>query len=125
VKGIDAARASLSCRGVGLRLAAVLVLAPLASGCFTVAGASSGAIPAVRLQASTDLDCPQSQVVVTKDLTGHFQAAGCGHKASYNALCNAVGSPTMWQADGYRCVAAPEGQVVPWAARPDPTQQPP
>ncbi len=62
---------------------------------------------------------------MTKDLSGHFKAVGCGHKAEYSALCNATGSPMMGQPDGYRCVAAPEGQVVPWAARPDPTPTPP
>jgi hypothetical protein len=122
--GVDAAPPRRSCHRVTLRSSASAVLAALASGCFTMNGVSSGAIPAVRSQASTDLDCPQNQIRVTKDLTGHFQAIGCGHKVEYNASCDAVGSPTMGQVDAYRCVAAPEGQVVPWAARPDPTPTP-
>jgi hypothetical protein len=111
--------------GVGLRIALVVVLVPLAIGCFTVNGASSSAIPAVKIQASTDLDCPQSELRVIKDLTGHFHVVGCGRTVEYSALCNgSVGSPGEGRPDGFRCVAAPEGQSVPWAARPDPIQNP-
>ncbi len=106
------------------RFTALVILAPLLAGCPTVVGASSAGIPAVRSQASTDLDCPQSEIRVTKDFSGNFLAIGCGHKATYSALCNATGSPLTGQPDGFRCVAAPEGQVVPWAARPDPTPTP-
>jgi hypothetical protein len=108
---------------VTLRVIPLATVALVAAGCFAVEGASSSAIPAVRLQASTDLDCPQSGILVTKDLAGNFQAVGCGHKATYSALCNVTGSVTMGQPDAYRCVAAPKGQVVPWAARPDPSPQ--
>ncbi len=96
------------------RLAAIWLLAPLAAGCFTVSGASSNALPALKVQASTDLDCPQPDIRVSKEWGGRFEVVGCGHKAVYNTAC-----------DGLRCVAAPEGQSVPWADRPPPTQQPP
>lgn len=89
-----------------------LLLAAL-PGCFTTHGASSHAIPSVLVQASSDLDCPQREIRVTKEWGGRFEAIGCGHKALYNTAC-----------DGLRCTVAPEGQAVPWRARPDPTPQP-
>ena len=106
------------------RFTAFVILAPFLAGCPTIAGPSSAGIPVVRSQASTDLDCPQSEIRVTKDFFGNFLAIGCGHKVTYSALCNTTGSPVMGQVDAYRCVAAPAGQVVPWAARPDPTPTP-
>jgi len=106
---------------VAHRVTALVILAPLLAGCPTVNGASSLAIPAVKSQASTDLDCPQSEIRVTKDLAGNFHVFGCGQKVTYSALCNGTGSPTQGMTDGFHCVAAPAGQVVPWAARPDPT----
>jgi hypothetical protein len=80
-------------------------------GCFAPAGASNNAIPIVRVQAASDLDCPQSEIRVTQMFMrgGQFEAIGCGHKAVYNAEC-----------EGLRCSVAPEGQEVPWRARPDP-----
>jgi hypothetical protein len=94
-------------------LCTALLAALSALGCLTTSGASSHAIPAVRVQASTDLDCPQSEIHVSKDLGGRFEAIGCGHRIVYNTGC-----------EGLRCVVAPEGQAVPWRARPDPTPQP-
>jgi hypothetical protein len=88
----------------------LVALAPFAGGCFTVSGASSHAIPAVKLQASADLDCPQKDIRVSKEWGGRFEVIGCGHRAIYNTGC-----------DGLRCTAAPMGQAVPWGARPDPT----
>jgi hypothetical protein len=79
-------------------------------GCWTVSGASANAIPAVKVQASTDFDCPQSQIRVVKEWGGQFDVVGCGQKATYNAAC-----------DGLHCSAAPRGQVVPDFARPEPT----
>lgn len=93
-------------------LAAAFLLTALPA-CFTTHGASSHAIPAVLIQASADLDCPQREIRVTKELGGRFAAIGCGHKAMYNTAC-----------DGLRCVVAPEGQSVPWRDRPAPTPQP-
>ena len=93
-----------------VRGAVVLVLAPLAVGCFTVNGASNNAVPAVRLQASTDFDCPQRDIRVIKEWGGRFEVIGCGRRATYNTGCDLL-----------RCTAAPEGQIVPWGARPDPT----
>jgi hypothetical protein len=109
--GVDAAGARpFSLR---VRVAGLPILALLAAGCFTVSGASSNARPAVMLQASTDLDCPQGDIRVVKEWGGRFEAVGCGHRAIYNTGC-----------DGLRCTAAPEGQVVPWADRPGPTPTP-
>jgi hypothetical protein len=93
-----------------MRAAALAIVASLCVGCFTVNGASSNAVPAVKLQASTDLDCPQKSIRVTKEWGGRFEVVGCGHRAVYNTGC-----------DGLRCTAAPAGQVVPWGSRPDPT----
>jgi hypothetical protein len=86
---------------------------PLLTGCFTVNGASDNAVPVVRVQAEGDLDCPQKQIRVVKDWGGRFEAIGCGHKKIYNTAC-----------DGLRCVVAPEGEAVPWRARPDPVPRP-
>ena len=93
--------------------AALFLAAPLVAGCFTVSGASSNAIPAVKVQASNDLDCPQSSLHVVKEWGGRFEVVGCGHRAVYNTGC-----------DGLRCTAAPEEQTIPDFARPDPTPTP-
>ena len=92
---------------------ALFFLAPLVAGCFTVSGASSNAIPAVKVQASSDFDCPQKALHVVKEWGGRFEVVGCGHRAVYNTGCN-----------GLSCTAAPEGQTVPDFARPDPTPVP-
>ncbi len=111
--GVDAARARSFSADVRTSVLGVAILAQLAAGCFTVSGASSNARPAVLLQASTDLDCPQRDIRVTKEWGGRFETVGCGHKAVYNTGC-----------DGLHCTAAPEGQVVPWLDRPPPTPTP-
>lgn len=82
-------------------------------GCLTVSGASSNAVPAVKVQASSDLDCPQKELHITKEWGGRFEVIGCGHKIIYNTAC-----------EGLKCSVAPEGQTVPWRARPDPTPTP-
>ena len=87
-----------------------LALALAVTGCFTTSGASKHALPAVKVQASSDLDCPQEQIHVTQTLGGRWEAIGCGQKKKYNTGC-----------DTLRCVVAPEGQAVPWRARPDPS----
>jgi hypothetical protein len=86
------------------------VLGLLASGCFTTAGASSQATPMVRLQASNDFDCPESEIHIEKDWGGRFTAKGCGQKATYNTGCD----------DGIHCIVQPEGKAVPWRDRPEP-----
>ena len=88
-------------------------VAALTAGCFAPNGASPHAIPMVRVQASSDLDCPQKDIRIVRSLGGQFEAIGCGHRASYNTAC-----------EGLRCTVAPEGQTVPWRARPDPTPTP-
>jgi len=67
------------------------------------------AIPGVKVRASSDFDCPQSDIRVTKEWGGRFEAIGCGRKAIYNTAC-----------EGLKCTVAPEGEAVPWRARPDP-----
>jgi hypothetical protein len=96
-----------------LLVAATLVTLALLPGCFSTNGASAHAIPMVKVQASSDLDCPQRDLRVVQSLGGQFEVFGCGHKATYTAACEAL-----------RCVVAPEGQQVPWRARPDPVQNP-
>jgi hypothetical protein len=93
-----------------MRAAVAAIAALLASGCFTLSGASNNAVPAVKLQASSDLDCPQKSIRVVKEWGGKFEVVGCGHRAVYNTGC-----------DGLRCTAAPIGQAVPWGDRPDPS----
>jgi len=111
--GVDAAGALPFSPAVRTSFLGFVILAGLGAGCFTVDGASSNARPAVLLQASTDLDCPQREIRVTKEWGGRFETVGCGHKAVYNTGCA-----------GLRCTAAPEGQAVPWADRPPPTPSP-
>src|SRR5262245_37069023 len=86
------------------------LLALLASGCsFTTSGASSNAIPMVRLRAETDLSCPGNEIRITQLLGGRFEAVGCGHRAEYLTAC-----------EGLQCVVEDQGKAVPWRARPDP-----
>jgi hypothetical protein len=107
---VDAARARRFSRGVrAILLACPLVLA----GCFAPSGASSNAIPMVKVQAEGDLDCPQKEIRVTKEWGGRFEAIGCGHKKVYNTAC-----------EGLKCTVAPEGESVPWRSRPDPLLNP-
>ncbi len=95
---------------LAIRNGLVALLSVLTTSCWTVSGASSNAIPAVKVQASTDFDCPQNQIRVVKEWGGQFDVIGCGQKATYNTAC-----------DGIRCTAAPRGQVVPDFSRPPPT----
>ena len=91
----------------------VVLLVLLGSGCLTVSGASSNAIPLVRLQAETDLACPAKEIRITQLLGGKFEAIGCGHRAEYLTAC-----------EGLRCVVEDQGKAVPWRARPDPMSNP-
>ncbi|MFT3773504.1 MAG: hypothetical protein QM820_49640 [Minicystis sp.] len=93
--------------------AAVLFTALATAGCLTTHGDSQHAIPAVLVQASTDLDCPQKEIRVKRELGGRVAVYGCGHRAVYNTACDLL-----------RCVAAPEGQSVPWHDRPEPKPTP-
>ncbi len=86
----------------------------LTPGCFAPSGASSNAIPLVRVHAESDLDCPGSEIRITQKLGGKFEAVGCGHKAEYLTAC-----------EGLQCVVEEPGKSVPWRSRPDPTPQPP
>jgi hypothetical protein len=90
------------------KLLALPALTLLAAGCFTTAGASNQALPMVRLQASSDFDCPQSEIRIEKGWGGRFEAKGCGQRAVYNTGCD----------DGVNCVVQPEGKAVPWRDRP-------
>jgi hypothetical protein len=96
-----------------LRSLVPAILGFLAAGCFTVNGASSNAMPAVKVQASTDLDCPQREIRVSKEWGGRFEVVGCGRRVVYNTAC-----------DGLQCTAAPEGKAVPWRDRPPPAPTP-
>jgi hypothetical protein len=102
-------RAACSRSGVQ-KLLAPGVLGLLAAGCFTTSGASSQAEPMVRIQASTDFDCPQSEIRIEKNWGGRFEAKGCGQHAVYNTGCD----------DGVHCIVQPEGKAVPWRDRPEP-----
>ncbi len=91
-------------------LAASTVLTP---GCIAVSGASSNAIPLVRVHAESDLGCPQSDIRITQEMGGRFIAIGCGHKVVYLTAC-----------DGLRCVVNEDGKPVPYHDRPDPMRTP-
>lgn len=96
-------------RGQGLAPhSALLVL--IASGCLTTSGASSNAIPMVRLHAESDLECPGKDIRIREMLGGRFEAVGCGHRAEYLTAC-----------EGLKCVVEDQGKAVPWRARPEPT----
>jgi hypothetical protein len=106
---VDAATRRLFNEGVQ-KLLPLAVFGLLAAGCFTTSGASSQALPMVRLQASSDFDCPQSEIHIDKEWGGRFSARGCGQKAVYNTGC-----------DAQQCVVQPEGKAVPWRDRPEPS----
>ena len=93
-----------------VRMPLPVLLALALAGCFSTNGASSNATPVVRVQAESDLDCPQKDIRIVQRFGGQFEAYGCGHKATYNTACETL-----------RCSVAPEGQTVPWRARPDPS----
>ena len=90
-------------------LRALLFGAPLLTGCFAAGGASPHARPMVLVSASGDLDCPQKDIRVSQGVGGKFTAYGCGHSVVYNTACA-----------GIQCSVAPEGESLPWRARPDP-----
>jgi hypothetical protein len=96
-----------------LLLVALGLGAALASGCLVVSGASSNAIPLVRVHAETDLGCPQKDIRITQEMGGRFLAIGCGHKVTYLTAC-----------DGLRCVVNEAGKPVPYHDRPDPVRTP-
>jgi hypothetical protein len=98
--------------GQGSKLCSVLLVL-LASGCIATSGASSNAIPMVRLHAEADLNCPAKEIRITQLLGGRFEAIGCGHRAEYLTAC-----------EGLQCVVEEPGKSVPWRARPDPTPTP-
>jgi len=88
----------------------LLLVALSSAACFAVNGASPNAAAALRVQASTDFDCPQRDLTLKQGWGGKYAVEGCGQRATYDTSC-----------DGLHCTAAPLGQVVPWASRPDPT----
>ena len=92
---------------------AAVGLSLFASACFATSGASTNAIPGVRVQAEKDFDCAQSEISVTSKLGGRFEAIGCGHRATYLTAC-----------EGLQCTVEEQGKSVPWRARPDPVQSP-
>jgi hypothetical protein len=81
----------------------------LATGCFTVSGASANATALVVVHASGDLDCPEKKIQVEEEVGGRYRAFGCGQKAVYNTAC-----------DGLSCVVSQDGKAIPWRDRPDP-----
>ncbi len=97
-----------------LAFLAVLALAAIGSGC--VEGALDGingrgaATPQIRSRASSDLDCPDTEIRVIEEFGGRYKAVGCGRKAYYQAAC-----------DGLRCaVESGDGPMIPSRDRPDP-----
>ncbi len=61
-------------------------------------------------RAIRDLQCPRNMVLVRQELTGRFQAIGCGKKKGYTASC-----------EGLQCVVFSDDEgLSPWRDRPDP-----
>jgi hypothetical protein len=90
--------------------------ASLALGAFAgVAGAGCITLPeTARIhvidRAIRDLQCPRNMVLVKQELTGRFQAIGCGKKKGYTASC-----------EGLQCVVFSDDEgLSPWRDRPDP-----
>jgi hypothetical protein len=83
-------------------------------GCAACAS-TSGALPAVRARATTDLDCPEASIVITERIGGRLEAVGCGRKAGYRAACIALSCEVRGEAD----------EPIPDRDRPDPNDLPP
>lgn len=87
-----------------------LVSFSLLGGCLLT---QQPAEPLVRVHATKDLDCPNSDIRVKEEWGGKYKAVGCGRKAYYRTAC-----------DGLQCVVHGEGEeFVPWKDRPDPTDR--
>lgn len=95
-----------------MRKTALLVVPSLLvalSGCVPGVNSVGAAEPQVRSMASSDLDCPDSEIRVIEELGGKYKAVGCGRKAYYQAAC-----------DGIRCVVEKgEGKLIPWREKPE------
>jgi hypothetical protein len=89
----------------------LLVAASLvAAGCINNVNGHGAAEPQVRGLASSDLDCPDSEIRLTEELGGRYKAVGCGRKTYYRTAC-----------DGLSCTVTGEnGPFIPWRDRPDP-----
>lgn len=85
--------------------------AALAAGCIDNVNGRGAATAQVRSQASSDLDCPDTDVRVSEELGGRYKAIGCGRKKYYRTAC-----------DGLRCVVQGDegGPFLPIHDRPDP-----
>lgn len=71
---------------------------------------TSAATPLVRERAAYELDCPDKDIRVEEQMGGVFKAVGCGRKAMYRAVCDAL-----------TCVVHGEDEpALPWRDRPDP-----
>lgn len=87
----------------------VSALLLLLGGCMPGVNSIGAAEPMVRSQASSDLDCPDSEIRVIEELGGRYKAIGCGRKAYYQTAC-----------DGIRCVVeSGDGKMIPWRERPE------
>jgi hypothetical protein len=84
---------------------AVLVLAG-ALGCTM----SKKAVPMVKVQAAKDLNCPQKNIKVTRELGGRYRATGCKRSAVYHSACEHL-----------ECSVGKEDETpMPWRDRPEP-----
>lgn len=73
------------------------------------ASTQNAAEPLVRVHAADDLDCPQSEIRISKEWGQRYKAVGCGRKAYYRTIC-----------DGLQCaVHGDKDPMVPWKDRPD------
>lgn len=90
--------------------ASPLVFAPLllVTACFAPSGASEHAGPLVRVHASKDLMCPQSEIRLVRGFGGKYEAYGCGRKSEYVTGC-----------EGLQCTVEKGDGAIPWRDKPD------
>ena len=87
----------------------LLWLAPalLALGCTNI---KEPALPQVVGRAPKDLDCPEKQIHIDKELGGRYRATGCGRTTTYHSAC-----------EGLKCsVGQVDDSSQTWRDRPDP-----
>jgi len=86
------------------------LLGSVASANTLCTSARDAAVPLVRVHAHKDLDCPEKQIHVKREMGGLYRASGCGRTAVYNTAC-----------DHLRCtVGLEDEEPAPWRDRPEP-----
>lgn len=64
----------------------------------------------VKIRGESDLECPQSDLLVHSTWGGRYIVSGCGRTVTYDSIC-----------EGLRCEVTRAGEEAPgWRGRPDP-----